>query len=125
MKRTAGKNKREIGTKYEQKAIALLERQGYLILERNYRNRYGEIDIIAARDGILVFVEVKYRGSGRWGDPLEAVGSHKQNRICRSALYYCSTQAGGMETPCRFDVIAIYGDDSVRHIENAFECQIM
>lgn len=121
MNAAMGGNRREIGTKYEQKAVALLEEQGYLILEQNYRNRYGEIDIIASKDGILVFVEVKYRASGSYGDPLEAVGCRKQNRICRSALYYCSKQMAGTDVPCRFDVIAIYGDETVRHIKNAFE----
>lgn len=115
------KNKREIGGWYEQKAVSFLEQNAYLVLETNYRNRYGEIDIIADRDGLLVFVEVKYRTSNQYGDPLEAVDPWKQRRICRSALYYCSKQADGVDVPCRFDVIAIYGDQQIRHIENAFE----
>lgn len=115
------KNKREIGSNYEQKAVSFLEQKGYLVIETNYRNRYGEIDIIADRDGLLVFVEVKYRYSNQYGDPLEAVDGWKQRRICRSALYYCSKQAGGLERPCRFDVVAIYGDYQIRHIEHAFE----
>lgn len=115
------KNKREIGSRYEQKAVSFLEQKGYLVLETNYHNRYGEIDIIADNDGTLVFVEVKYRTSNQYGDPLEAVDQWKQRRICRSALYYCSKQADGVEVPCRFDVIAIYGDHRIRHIENAFE----
>ncbi len=115
------KNKREIGSRYEQKAVSFLEHKGYLVLETNYHNRYGEIDIIADRDGLLVFVEVKYRGSSQYGDPLDAVDHWKQRRICRSALYYCSKQVDGMDIPCRFDVIGIYGDRQIRHIENAFE----
>lgn len=115
------KNKREIGGRYEQEAVSFLERKGYLVLETNYRNRYGEIDIIAGKDGLLVFVEVKYRSSSQYGDPLEAVDRWKQRRICRSALYYCSKQADGMEVPCRFDVIGIYGNHQIQHIENAFE----
>lgn len=115
------KNRREIGSRYEQKAVSFLEHNGYLVLETNYRNRYGEIDIVACRDDLLVFVEVKYRTSNQYGDPLEAVDQRKQRRICRSALYYCSKRGDGMEVPCRFDVIAIYGDHRIRHIENAFE----
>lgn len=116
------KNKREIGSKYEQKAVSFLEQKGYLVLETNYRNRYGEIDIIASKDGFFVFVEVKYRSSSQYGDPLEAVDGWKQKRICRSALYYLLKQAGGLDIPCRFDVIAIYGNrQQIRHIENAFE----
>ncbi len=115
------RNRRAIGSRYEQKAVSYLEQNGYLVLDTNYRNRYGEIDIIASRDGLLVFVEVKYRASDQYGDPLEAVDRWKQKRICRSALYYCSKQAGGMETPCRFDVIAFDGNHRIRHIVNAFE----
>lgn len=114
-------NKREIGYRYEQKAVDLLEQNGYQILETNYRNRYGEIDVIACQDGMLVFVEVKYRSSSQFGDPLDAVGWRKQLRICRSALYYCTQYGKGTEVPCRFDVIAIYGNEEIQHIENAFE----
>lgn len=120
--RMGEKNNREIGSRYEKKAVSFLEQKGYLVLETNYRNRYGEIDIIASKDGFLVFVEVKYRTSQQYGDPLEAVDGWKQRRICRSALYYCSKLAEGLEVPCRFDVIAIYGEEQqIRHIENAFE----
>lgn len=116
-----GINRRAIGKKYEEMAVALLEEQGYLILERNYANRYGEIDIIAQEQETLVFVEVKYRSSGSYGDALEAVDWHKQKRICRSALYYCTKKHKNIEIPCRFDVIAIYGEQNVMHIKNAFE----
>lgn len=116
-------NRRKIGTEYEEKAVALLEEQGYLILERNYHNRYGEIDIIARRESVLVFVEVKFRNHQDFGDPMEAVGRQKQRRICRVALYYCSRLGVGTEVSCRFDVVAIYGDQTIRHIENAFEYQ--
>ncbi|MDE6852241.1 MAG: YraN family protein [Lachnospiraceae bacterium] len=115
------KNKREIGSRYEQKAVSFLKQNGYRILETNYRNRYGEIDIIASKESCLIFVEVKYRASHQYGDPLEAVDQWKQGRISRSALYYCSKRPDGMEIPCRFDVIALDGDHQIRHIENAFE----
>ncbi len=114
-------NKREIGHRFEQKAVELLEQKGYQILKTNYQNRYGEIDIIASRDEMLIFAEVKYRSSRQYGDPLEAVDRRKQNRICRSALYYCAKYLGSSEIPCRFDVIAIYGNEKMLHIENAFE----
>lgn len=114
-------NRREIGTKYEKMALALLEEQGYLILEKNYRNCYGEIDIIAKENETIVFVEVKYRSSGSYGDALEAVDWRKQKRICRSALYYCSKVLKSLELSCRFDVIAIYGGQKAVHIRNAFE----
>lgn len=114
-------NKREIGRRYEQKAVNLLEQKGYQILKTNYQNRYGEIDIIACLDEILIFAEVKYRSTNQYGDPLEAVDRRKQNRICRSALYYCVQHLGSSEVRCRFDVITIDGNENIRHLENAFE----
>ena len=116
-----GMNRRAIGKKYEEIATALLEEQGCLILEKNYNNPYGEIDIIAQEQDTLVFVEVKYRSSDSYGDALEAVDRRKQRRICRSALYYCSKKHGNLEIPCRFDVIAIYGGNKIIHMKDAFE----
>ena len=60
-------NKRTVGSRYEEEAAAFLQKQGFQILEKNYRDRYGEIDIIAKENGYLVFVEVKYRSSLRRG----------------------------------------------------------
>ena len=114
-------NKRQVGTKYETIAAEYLMEKGYKILARNYRNYYGEIDIIAERDGILVYVEIKYRKSAKYGDPLEAVDIRKQRRISRCAAYHYAGYGATRNMPCRFDVIAIYGDGSMRHIENAFE----
>ena len=72
-------NKRQIGTLYEEKAARLAHRQaGYEILERNYRCRAGEIDLIAKDHDFLVFVEVKYRENASMGTPLEAVGKTKR-----------------------------------------------
>lgn len=102
-------------------AAEYLKSKGYRILERNYRNRCGELDIIAEQDDAIIVVEVKFRKSGVYGDPLEAVNRNKQRRICRAALYYYVECGLAMDVPCRFDVIAIYGDNTIRHIENAFE----
>lgn len=116
-------NKRRIGTEWEIAAAKYLEGRGYRIIKRNYRNRYGEIDIIAEIGNILVFVEVKYRSAKSYGDPLEAVDIRKQRKICKAALYYYSGYGHGFNRPCRFDVIAVYGDGTMRHVENAFEFQ--
>lgn len=117
------RNKRQVGTAYETIAADYLKKKGYQIIERNYRNRMGEIDILAENDGVLVVVEVKYRKNGTCGDPLEAVNRQKQRRICKTTLYYFMMHGYGMEKPCRFDVIGIYGDGTIKHIENAFEFQ--
>ncbi|MCR4587432.1 MAG: YraN family protein, partial [Lachnospiraceae bacterium] len=81
-------NKRTIGTEYEEKAAAFLESKGVVILQKNYRNRFGEIDLIGRDKDYLVFIEVKYRKSDRRGLPMEAVSFYKQKTICRVSDYY-------------------------------------
>ena len=76
----------EIGRKYEEKAAELLEKQGYFILERNYRCKQGEIDLIGKEGEYLCFIEVKYRSGLSYGSPLEAVTKAKQRKISRTAL---------------------------------------
>lgn len=112
-------NKRRIGSNYEQKAVEYLYANGYIILEQNFRDRCGEIDIIARKKGVLVFFEVKYRTTGRYGSPLEAVDWRKQNQIRRVARFYLMRHGLNEWTPCRFDVIAYTGEE-MTHIENAF-----
>ena len=112
-------NNRATGNRMERQAGAFLERQGYQVLQYNLYSRHGEIDIVAREGRYLVFVEVKYRKDGRMGDPGEAVGARKQHRICKAAQYYllCKGMRTGM--PCRFDVIAIKGED-IELIRDAF-----
>ena len=112
-------NKRTVGTRYEELAAAYLEDRGLRILERNFRTRFGEIDLIAESRGTLVFVEVKYRSSSGRGTPEEAVGSKKQAVIRRQALAYLASKGLNDLTPCRFDVVAVLGQD-IRWIPNAF-----
>ena len=81
-------NKRQLGSRYEEKAAACLEQRGWRILERNYRCRQGEVDLICRDGGYLVFVEVKYRSDDRFGAPAEAVDGRKQARIRGAAAYY-------------------------------------
>lgn len=114
------KNNRTKGRLYEDKAAEYLEAKGYRILERNFCIPSGEIDIIALDGTILVFTEVKYRKNSRLGSPFEAVTLHKQKKISRTALYYCTCHRYG-EGECRFDVIGFYGDGSMEHIRNAFD----
>lgn len=104
-------------------AVRFLTEQGYTILERNYRNPYGELDVIAEKGEYLVYVEIKFRSGGQCGDPLEAVDRRKQRQICRVAFYHYVRYGAAGERPCRFDVIGVYGDGSIKHIENAFDFQ--
>lgn len=116
-------NRRKIGSDYENLAADFLREKGYRIIARNFRDRTGEIDIIAKDADYLVFVEVKYRTDETCGNPLEAVDAKKQRRICRTAFYYCMKYGYGDTVPCRFDVIGIDGEKNIVHIVNAFEFQ--
>ena len=113
-------NNRAIGTDYETRACEFLETQGFSVLERNFRCRQGEIDIIARDGTYLVFVEVKYRKTAGSGSPLSAVDFRKQKKICRVALYYLTQNGLPETTPCRFDVVGISPKENVL-IKNAFE----
>lgn len=112
-------NKRQVGSDYEQRAAKYLKEKGMSILEMNYRNRGGEIDIIAKDGEYICFIEVKYRTTSQYGSPLEAVNFRKQQQIRKVALYYLMRQGFSEWTPCRFDVIAFEGEE-LMHLENAF-----
>ncbi len=113
-------NHRQTGNQGEEKAARYLEQKGYRILERNFYTRYGELDIICqSPEGVLVACEVKYRANTRYGDPLEAVRQIKRLHMSRAFRLYL-LKHGGFEQAVRFDVIAVYGDGRICHIENAF-----
>ena len=113
-------NTRKKGAAYEQVAIEYLRSQGVVILEHNYRNRRGEIDIVGRDGEYTVFFEVKYRKGDTMGYPVEAVNHGKQRTICRVADYYRMMHNMGDFTPVRYDVIAICGEE-ITWYQNAFE----
>lgn len=107
----------------EDLACAELERRGYAIVARRYRQRDGELDIIARDGPTLVFVEVKARDSREFGDAAEAVTAQKQRRMARLALGYVARHRL-YDCPCRFDVVAIHlreGDPTIEVFTNAFD----
>ncbi|MEJ2039725.1 MAG: YraN family protein [Desulfosarcinaceae bacterium] len=111
------------GLDSEKLAVGHLRKKGYKILERNYRTRLGEIDIIARHKDVLVFVEVKARRSLRYGHPKLAVTPAKQRTLSRVALAYLKDN-GGLNTRARFDVVTVLNLDDRAQIEifpNAFE----
>lgn len=112
-------NKRETGSCYEEMVAAFLQKQGILILERNYRCRSGEIDIVAKDGRYLVFVEVKYRSSSASGSALEAIDEKKAVRVRRVAAFYLHAHRYPENTPCRFDAAGIDGE-RLTYIKNAF-----
>jgi len=98
--------RQQLGADGESMACAELERLGYAIVERNYRIRSGEIDIVANDAGTVVFVEVKTKTDGSFGDPVDEVTPQKQRQIIAMGEYY-STYCCPPNTPCRFDVVAV------------------
>ena len=99
------------GNQAEHTAVRWLKNQGFRILERNHRNRAGEIDVIALDGETLCFIEVKARAGSTAGPAIEAVHLRKQMRLARAASVYLASS--GWEGPCRFDVLGLdrAGDD--------------
>lgn len=98
--------KLNIGVKGEKAACAFLKKAGYKILERNYRKKYGEIDIIAQKGDTVSFVEVKTRGTKEYGLACQAVTKHKINRILKTAHTYIKENK--IDFNYSFDIIEVY-----------------
>lgn len=107
-----------VGNLGEKLAESYLKKQKYYILEKNYKNKLGEIDIIAKDGETLVFIEVKTRKTTEFGLPREAVTKFKQNKIRLVATEYLKKN-NSLNASCRCDVIDIL-DDNITHIKNAF-----
>lgn len=104
---TEKRNRRQLGALYEQKAEEYLKAQGVTILQRNYRTRSGEIDLIGQDGAYLVFFEVKYRSGTDFGAPFAAIDWRKRRKITDTARHYLYAQHYGADTPVRFDCIGI------------------
>ena len=113
----------ETGAKAEECARIYLEQQGLRLIERNYRCRQGEIDLIMQDGGTLAFVEVRYRKSTRFGSPAESVTPSKQRRIITTAAHYLQSKSERKMPPCRFDMLAIVGKEQqdIFWIKDAFQ----
>jgi putative endonuclease len=112
--------RRELGRRGEEAAARHLERRGYRILARGARLLRGDIDIIALRRGVLVFVEVKTRSGLACGPPEESVTPAKQKQIRKLAQAYLSRRRLE-DAPCRFDVIAVRFEGESRPVLTQFE----
>ena len=111
-----------LGKTGEDEAVDFLRSCGYKILKRNYKNKLGEIDIIATDKDTVCFVEVKSRTNDRFGLPEEAVNRFKQDQISKVALCYLKENKL-FDQSARFDIVSIdrSRDPSVKIIKNAFE----
>lgn len=116
-------SRERLGPRGEAAAEAFLRRAGMNILERRFRIRRGEIDLIAEQDGRIVFVEVKARGGAGYGSPAAAVTKRKRERMATVALAYLQRRAW-LTRPCRFDVVEVVAGPGealeLRHIVDAF-----
>lgn len=112
-------NRRKLGFAKEDEAAGFLTECGLKILELNYSNRFGEIDIIAKDGDFTVFVEVKYRKNASSGHPEEAVSISKARTISKVADYYRTCKKLTDASPVRFDVVAIEGE-TIKWYKNAF-----
>jgi len=113
----------DIGAQAEERALQYLQQQGLSVVNRNYRCRRGEIDLIMVDANTLVFVEVRYRNSARFGGALESVNNSKQKRIIHTAQHYLQQQSSSHNN-YRFDVIAISPNQhapEISWIKDAFQ----
>lgn len=116
-------SRQKFGEQSESIAVSYLKKQGYKIIEQNYRTKLGEIDIIAKEKGTIAFIEVKSRKSKNFGNPKWAVTPKKQRKISMVALWYLKTTKQS-NVKARFDVVSIISDHdnpSIEIIKNAFE----
>ena len=106
-----------IGNIGEEAAVKALKKQGYKIIERNYRTRLGEIDIIAKDGEYTVFVEVRLRKSNAFGSPADTIDKRKQQKLIKTAQYY-AVKNDIYDTPMRFDAVLINADTDGEKLVN-------
>lgn len=113
-------SKRAIGDAKERLAERFLSRQGATVIERNLHGPMGEIDLILEHEHCLIFVETRYRKNKSFGGAAVSVSASKRKKIIATAQYYLQSNPKRQHSPCRFDVIAIEGDD-INWIKDAFQ----
>lgn len=114
-----GNYRKDFGKHGEDQAVKYLKKNGYQIIERNFRNKLGEIDIIAREGDVVSFIEVKSRNSEQFGSALEAINKRKMRKLSQVALTYIKLHSLE-DAMCRFDVLAL-SDSKIDLIKNAFE----
>jgi len=119
--RSVNRPPKTVGADKERLACAYLGSRGLRLLERNYRCRRGEIDLVMREADTLVFVEVRFRASSRFGTPAETVDLQKQRRLAAAASHYLQQNPNNL--PCRFDVIALSGANRIDWIRSAFNVE--
>ena len=106
------------GEQSEQQACIYLSKQGLSLVESNFSCQYGELDLIMRDQKTLVIIEVRFRKSNKFGSALESITAKKQSRIIATTQYYLSQKK--INSPIRFDVVAMSSDTDINWIKNAF-----
>ena len=98
------------GARFEQRALEFLHGAGLQLLERNWRSRFGELDLVMRDGDVVVFVEVRYRRDPRFGGSAASVGAAKRAKLTRAAQAFLQAHPRLASLPCRFDVVAFDGN---------------
>ena len=118
------RNTREQGQETEEMALEFLKNNGLTLISKNFQCRCGEIDLIVDDNGTIVFVEVKYRKSDKFGGPLLAVSKDKIHKLTKTAQFYLQqAKLNEYNTPCRFDIVSLLGsmpEPEITWLKNAF-----
>lgn len=108
----------QAGRDAEDRALALLLQRGLKLVARNWHCRGGEIDLIMRDGAVLVFVEVRHRGGGRFGGAADSITAAKQRKLLLAAEVYLSSHA--IDSPCRFDAVLSMGSEAPQWLKNVF-----
>lgn len=117
-------NRKEFGNKGEEAACGFLIKKGYKILARNWRNKWAEIDIVAEKAGVLVFVEVKTINEKENYFPEDEIDQRKERQLVRACQMYLEKEKINPETPYQIDIVAITETGlgkEIAHFENVIE----
>ncbi len=115
---------RSTGLVFEDLALAHVQREGLVLITRNFTSRFGELDLVLRDREMVVFLEVRYRRSQAFGGALGSVGANKRDRLSKAASLFLQANPNLSRQPCRFDVFAISGSAEAPIIDwqrNAFE----
>ena len=116
--------RKQLGDNSEAMAQNYLEQRGYRLVQKNFRCKTGEIDLIMQKGDMLIFAEVRSKTSSRYGEPLDTVNKTKQDKIKKAAAYYLYTHPKLADCYCRFDVLSVLWINStpqITWIEDAFQ----
>lgn len=105
------------GRAAEDLALAYLEKRRLTLVERNFRSRFGEIDLIMREENRIIFVEVRSRTSGAFLDPVESIGHAKRDRLLKTCWAFMQKTPGADDYDWRFDVVTLTGSGRRRNIE--------